>query len=172
MKKIILIILIFFLCHNIFCQEQEYILKSAFIEKFCRFTEWPSESIDSSEYFHIALVGDNNFEKIFENIFNNITLKNKPVKIHRVKNIDRLKILPHLMFISEDQKSDLDRINQFASQNNILTVGDSKDFGVKGIHINFYLTDQETLHFTINLKSVEDAKLRINLMLIEIAKVI
>jgi len=172
MNKLIKYIIILILFQNVFGQEQEYILKSAFIEKFCRFTDWDVEKMDSSQYFNIALVGDHQFDHLFENMFKNLTLKNKKVKIHHVTNINQLASSPHLIFISPDQTKYLNDILEYAKNNNILTIADTKGFGEKGVHINFYLTDKETLHFTINLKTLEAAQLRISLMLIEIAKVI
>ncbi|MBN2282111.1 MAG: YfiR family protein [Candidatus Marinimicrobia bacterium] len=172
MKKILKYITVLFLISSLWAQETEYILKSAFLEKFCKFTEWEKEKIDSSAYFYITLLGENEFGELLNDLFSKLKIKDKPVKIQYVQNLHEIEIPPHLIFISKDQKKNLDKIIQYSKINNILTVGDTENYGKLGVHINFYITQENTLHFTINLASVQSARLRINLLLLEIAKVI
>ncbi len=172
MKNHLKYIIIFFLFTSVlFSEENIYNVKGIFIEKFCPFTEWSKAKMDTSEVFTITIIGENNFGNILENMYADILIKGKEVKINYVKSIDEIKNT-HILFISNDQKYNIDKIVSFANKNNILTISDSQNFGKKGVHINFYLTVNGTLHFTINLKSTKEANLRINLMLIEIAKII
>ena len=54
----------------------------------------------------------------------------------------------------------------------VMTISDTKGFGHKGVLINFYITDRGTLHFEINSTVLKQSSLKINLLLLEIARVI
>ena len=172
MKKIFIIIAVIFFNEILFSQESEYILKAAFIEKFCRFTEWPTAKIDTSDFFNITVFGDYNFDNILDDVFKDVVIKDKTVNISYTKSIAELSPNPHLIFIAPGQKAAIKNLHQLSVKENILLVGDEEEYGLEGVHINFYLTDKGTLHFTINLESVKKSNLKLNLMLIEIAKII
>jgi len=171
-KSVKIVLAICFGLISITAQEAEYIVKSAFIEKFCRFTEWPEEKIESATEFKIVVLGRSSYEGILEEVFNGSQLKNKDVVIEYCNNLQDIKTIPEVIIISENRSRYINEIVNYAVENNVLTIGDKDGFCQRGVHINFYLTEDETLHFTINLESVKNAGLRISLMLIEIAKII
>lgn len=140
------------------------------MKKFCRFTEWPKEK--QLQSFDIVFLGKTNLPEFFQKIGGEAKIKNKNVNIMQVKSLEEITEEPYVIFVAKDQRRNIPEILEYAKSKNILLISDSDGFGEDGIHINFYLTQDETLHFTINLQSAKDANLRISLMLIEIAKVI
>ncbi len=172
-KKIFLIIITVLLVKiTVSAQEQEYLLKAAFLEKFCRFTEWEKGTIDRSDYFYIAVYQTENISEVLRSVFTDLQIKGKAVKVIAVDELSQLEVNPHLIFIPKNKPSKIDKIIKYSQENNVLLVGDDENYGKLGVHISFYITDEGTLHFIINLESIKESHLRLNLMLIEIAKII
>lgn len=150
-------------------QPMEYLLKAGFLEKFARFTDWPEARSDS--VFSISVIGESPFDSSLEELYTTEKIKNRPVKIRYISapaEIDGSDIL----FIAGSETKNLDAILQVTRAKPILVVGDTKNFGERGCHINFYITAKGTLHFEINLAKVKESGLHMQLVLLEIAKII
>ncbi|ETR72663.1 MAG: transmembrane protein [Candidatus Magnetoglobus multicellularis str. Araruama] len=152
---------------------KEYIYKAGFLEKFSRFTQWDIQShdLDQSKNFVIAVIGHNPFGGILKKMYQKQTIKNKPVKVIYISQISEIETC-HLLFISESCAPKLAKILSSLKNKPILTVSDSEGFAQKGVHINFFLTQRGTLHFEINIKRIKAAGLRVNPLLLEVARVI
>jgi YfiR/HmsC-like len=152
---------------------REYKLKASFFEKFIQLTEWPAESqmSDISKPFIISVIGENPFGKILDKMYQKGTIKNKKVEIRYIYSLDKIPG-SHLLFISKSMQYEISRILSVSRDKPILTVSEVKGFSKKGGHINFYITDKETLHFEINESMVRESGLRMHLLLIEIAKIV
>ena len=158
-----------------YCRSQpmEYLLKAGFLEKFARFTDWPEadDPARSDLPFTIAVIGVNPFEGSLETLYTTEKIKNRQVKIRYISTpaeIDGSDIL----FIAGSEKDKLDAILKVTHGKPILVVGDTKSFGEGGCHINFYITPKGTVHFEINLAKVKESGLHMQLVLLEIAKII
>lgn len=163
---IILLLLVFQL--NGFSQTTEYMLKAGFLEKFARFTEWPN--INKTE-FKICVLGKNPFKKDLDKMYAKVKIKNLAVKLEYIENINELKN-PDILFISSSERSNLSEILNQIKEKPILTVSDTRGFAQKGVIINFYETAQGTIHFEINKSTLSDSGLQMDLMLLQLAKII
>ena len=174
-KSILILNLIIFLLSTglIQAQSREYMFKAGFLEKFARFTDWPNNTNmdDKTTPFKICIIGENPFKNILAKMYKKQKIKNKRVEIFYISKIEDIKEC-HLLFITKEQEKNLLNILLTIKEKPILTVGDTNGYANKGVHINLYITNKGTIHFEINEKKVKESGLRINLMLLEVAKII
>ncbi len=154
-------------------QSPEYLLKSVFLEKITRFTDWPenSEWSDISKPFVISIIGKNPFNGILKHMSQSRKIKNRKVEIRYISSTKEISP-SHILFISASKKDQMPAILLALRNKPILTVSEVKGFAEKGGHINFYITKKGTLHFEINEAMVRASGLRMHLLLIEIAKIV
>ncbi len=151
----------------------EYSIKASFLEKFIQLTQWPEESeiSDLSKSFIISVIGKNPFGRVLDNRYQGHKIKNRTIEIRYISSPKKIQG-SHLLFISASKRNELSDILSVSKGKPILTVSEVKGFAEKGVHINFYKTGQGTLHFEINESMVNNSGLRMNLMLLEVAKII
>ncbi len=135
-------------------QDKEYLIKAVWLEKFSRYVTWPQEShmADTSTPFVLAVIGDTPFTKILEKVYGSgRKINKKEVKLVCLSSPEELKSLEecHLLFISPKVSRHLPVILAYLKNKPILTVGDTKGFARKGVHINFYYSGKQ-LRFEIN----------------------
>lgn len=154
-------------------QPMEYLLKAGFLEKFARFTDWPEAGgLDNAdEPFVISVIGESPFKGSLEKLYHTEKIKQRPVRIRYISHPEEIND-SRLLFIAESEKKNLNSILAAVRGKPILVVSDTNTFGRKGCHINIYLTPKGTLHFEINLKKVKESGLHMQLVLLEIAKII
>ena len=154
-------------------QPMEYLLKAGFLEKFARFTDWPDtgDMKNPDSPFVISIIGASPFKGSLEEIYKKAVIKNKPVIIRYINSKNQIPGT-HLLFICESEKNKLEDILQTAQNYPVLIVSDTEGFAEKGTHINLYTTKKNTLHFEINVGAVKKSGLSIQLVLLEIAKVL
>ncbi len=154
-------------------QSTEYILKAGFLEKFARFTDWPDSVLeeDSHAPFVISVIGNSPFGGALEKVYKKTTIKNRPVKI---QHIDSVSQIPgsHILFVCKSETKRLGWILETARNYPILIISDTRGFAQKGTHINLYITSKGTLHFEINPKAAKRSGLTIQIILLEIAKIV
>jgi len=167
--------LIIFWCvfvSSAYAQSNEYAVKAAFLERFTRFVEWPSETQmeDSLQPFIIGIFGDNPFGKILDETFPKTKIKNKPVQIrfiHRAVQCPEC----HLVFIPKSSDGQLQDILDAVRHKPVLTVSESAGSAEKGILINFY-TVENKIRFEINEKAVHDSRLAMSYLLLSHGRII
>ncbi len=154
-------------------QPQEYLLKAGFLEKFARFTDWPDQSLPENDKdpFIISIIGNSPFQGSLEKIYQHALIKGRPVKIQYIDTLDQIPG-SHILFICKSEQYRLGSILKFANKHPILLIGDTQGFAEKGVHINLYITPNGTLHFEINPSTSRKAGLKIQIVLLEIAKII
>jgi uncharacterized protein DUF4154 len=151
----------------------EYLLKAGFIEKFARFTDWPDQSDinDSNTPFIISVIGKSPFKGSLEEIYKKALIKNKSVQIRYISSEKQI-LDSHILFICKSEKRNLKNILNAVQNKPVMVISDTQGFGEKGSHINLFITKKGTLHFEINVKAVKKSGLSIQLVLLEVAKVI
>lgn len=155
-------------------QPSEYLLKAAFLEKFARFTDWPENHFnqeDNPSFFVISIIGKSPFHGALEQIYTKAEIKGKKVKIQYIDSVDQIPG-SNILFICKSEINRLNRLIQFSQKLPILIVSDTKGFAQKGSHINLYIRANGTLHFEINPEASKQAGLKIQLILLDIAKII
>lgn len=150
-------------------QSKEYILKAGFLEKFARFSEWPTDAIKDT--FRISVIGDNPFENALDEMYAVHQIKNRPVSIKYVSRVTQARDC-HLLFIATNNKKNLTDILEMTKSKPIVTVSEYEGFGKEGVHINFYITKKGTIHFEINYNKVKESGIEMDIFLLEYAKIV
>ncbi len=168
----ILFIILTFISLRGYSQADEYTIKGVFIEKFTRFIDWPinSKMYKTSSPVIISIIGDDQFGDKLSNIYKAIKIKNKNVIIKKISSISEIEG-SDILFISKSKLNEIDDILAYTKDKPILTIGDTKDYGEKGVLINFYLIDNK-IRFEINETDMSKTGLHTSYMLLNLAKII
>jgi len=173
LKKYLVILCIGFLMPiSAVAQQSEYTIKAVFLEHFTRFIEWPesSEIADASSPFYVAVIGENPFGTILDQIYAEQKIKNKIVEILYVSSPDEITDC-HILFISSSNKERLPEILLLTRNKPILTVSDTDGFAENGVLINFYLAGSK-IKFEINEKAVHESGLVMSYRLLSLARIV
>lgn len=152
-------------------QSQEEVIKTAYLEKFSSYITWPESHAFDDQLFNITVVGDKSFCLTVKKAFVNRKIKNLKVE---VTCLDALRELPptDLLFLQSEKIKDLEYAAELSRENTFLLVTDAEGFAQKGSHINFYITNKQTIHFEMNKKRLDQDKYKVEYLLFEFAKVI
>jgi hypothetical protein len=144
--------------------------KANFLESFSRFIDWPPASgqDDRSKPFKIEVLGHNYLGSYLDKVFKKKTLKNKPVVVRCISDINEIN-RPHILFISKAMKENISKIIAYTKNKPILTIGDTQGFRQVGVHINFFY-DQLALSFEINEEAAKAVGFNISWHLLQLAK--
>jgi len=153
-------------------QSTEYLLKAGYIEKFTHFIDWPETSSlnDSTIPFSISVIGEHPFNTSIEKIFNKVMVKNKKVRIRYISSVDEIGN-SMIVVIPGSQKNRLDTILNYTKGKPILTIGETKGYGKKGVIINMFI-DNDYIRYEINRTALSKSGLKISAKLLEIARII
>ena len=152
--------------------QNEYILKSVFLERFCRFIEWPSEAGlgTGNAPFIIGVIGDSALNSILADVYARQSIKEKRVRIRHLTSVDEIHTC-HLLFIAETDHEILKAIINNASNFPVLTVADSSGYGSYGVHINMFV-EHEQIRFEINSGAFKKSGLSVSSLLLKVAKLV
>lgn len=146
-------------------------IQAAMIIKFTEFIEWPQSSFDdNSGEFTIAVLGDNDYGKLFEP-FTKRKFAGKRLKIihyNDIKNIGKIQIL----IVSQSERAIIDSIINELRGKPILTIGDFPGFANRGGIINFFRKANNRIGFEINMESKELSGIKISSHLLRLGKVV
>jgi hypothetical protein len=155
-----------------YCQSRESLLKAGYIEKFTHFVQWPDakDYNVSDDTFSITVIGKNTFGSDLEDLFGKTKVKNNSVKISYISSIEEITNCM-ILFISSSEKSDLEKILKYTTGKPILTISDSKGFGITGVIINMF-SEGGYIKYEINRRTLEKSGLKINSLLLNYAVII
>ncbi|OFX34506.1 MAG: hypothetical protein A2X08_10375 [Bacteroidetes bacterium GWA2_32_17] len=153
-------------------QYTEYELKAAYIFNFGKFVEWPSETFKkSNDPFIIGIYGNNPFSEILQQTIQNKTIQNRPIIILNVTTTEEASTC-HILFISKQNKLQLNQLLQAINNKPILTVGDNvENFCQSGGIINF-TSQYSQKRFEINYKASARAILIISSKLLALSRIV
>jgi len=158
---------------NIIAQSSEYNVKAVLLWKITQYIEWPAESAleDTTKPFTIAVLGSNPFGSILDDMYSSEgrKIKNKNVTIEYFSKVNRINKC-HILFISGSERKNMENIFSHLKGKPILTVGDTEKLGEKGIHINFYISNNKT-KFELNEAAADEAGFTVDYRLRNIAKI-
>ena len=100
----------------------------------------------------------------------NITIHKRTVVIRRIRRLSEVKDSA-VLFIASSEAHRIDTILNTVGSKPILTVGDTKGFGQKGVIINLYI-ENNAVRFEINHEASKKASLQMHSQLFTIGKVV
>lgn len=149
----------------------EYELKAAFLHKFSVFTEWPEGTFRRrNSPFVIAVVGEDPFEDILENVLEDEEVGDHPIQLRRWEDVEDIGTC-HLLFVPDTERRNLDDILEEVEDEPVLLVGEFDDFAQDGGMINFYV-ERNKVRFEINPDEAERSDLTIDSKLLRLARIV
>lgn len=164
MFKIILFIFILLTSLNAYVSEDK--LKVVIVGKVAKYITF--KDIDKDNF--IITVYKNRCNNLFDEIYKNKKIKNKPVKINYIDNIDELNST-NILYVSKINTLELTEILQKTINKNILTISDTRGFAHKGGVMQLYFISQK-LKIKINTQSATKQNLKMESTLLRIADVV
>ncbi len=148
-------------------QTQEYTTKAVLIERLSRFISWPQEK-DSIDVFRMLVYGDHLFDNLLDDIYNNVSIKNKEVKIDYASEISDFENYD-LIYIGSVSKKKLEDLVEQVADKPILLIGDTDGYVAVGVHINILIIDG-VLKFNMNKIRFDESGLLCSYLLFNQAK--
>lgn len=149
----------------------EYEVKAAFLFNFLKYVEWPAKAFpEANKPWAIGVLGDDPFGGALENAVAAKTINERKITVRRAAQLEDLKEC-HLLFICQSEKSRAKRILTGLPGTATLTVSEFESFAEQGGMINFTMAANK-VRFEINLKAAQQAGLKINFKLLNLAKIV
>jgi hypothetical protein len=150
----------------------EYQAKSGLLFSICKFVNWPL--LEPDQPFVISVLGTMpGGGKIYFPEQFDMGEKVHDVKIRYIKRLSEIKN-SNVLFITASESHRIDDILDFVQGKPILTVGESKGLGQKGVIINFFLKEKgferANVGFEINHEASKKASLQLHSRLNNIGK--
>ncbi len=155
-------------------QLTEYDVKAALLGRMIQYVEWPAP--DSANFEPETLIISVLGKNPFENSLHAISPTNNKRFIaydFTIRYITELDEIPgsHILFITGTEAERLPEILKYVEYKPILTVGDTENFALQGVHINFYLSENKT-RFELNEASAHATGFVIDFRLRSVAKIV
>lgn len=153
-------------------QEDECLMKSAFLGKFARYIKWPEKAgmTDKTKPFVIGILGESPMGALIEKLYSGKKIMDKDVEIRYISTLRGIYGC-HILFIPSSLEKILDRVITVTKDEPILTVGDTSGFAEQGVLINFYVVENK-IRFEINEPAVRHASLKVDSLLLEVARIV
>lgn len=161
-----------FLAIGIFGQSQEDIVKAAYIEKLTHHIVWPSlENDNDSGNFVILVVGDQTFYELIKGAYDKRTLKGKQVHIFEKAKLSGDE-QADIIFLGVEKTEHIRMAKLACLKYPCLILSEFDDFASEGVHINFYITRDSTVHFEMNKLAMDKVGFKPDFLLVEFAKIV
>lgn len=148
----------------------EYQVKAAFLYKFIKFTDWPTNAFAAPESpIVIGIVGEDPFGQTIDDLVRDEVVGVRPLIIKRLNSDGDLSGC-HVLFVSpleKDRASILNRVKGLS----ILTVSDAPGFAEQGGMVTLVLANKRVSP-EINQTVAEAAGLRISAKLLKLARLV
>ncbi len=165
--KFLYIILIFSLFGTTLnAYESEDKLKAVIVGKVAKYVTW-EENNDTT--FKITVL-KNQYENLFLEIYKNKKIKNKPVEIIEIKNIDNLQSTD-ILYIPKVNAINLQKILNKTKNKNILTISDIRGFAQRGGVLQLYFHSQK-LKLKMNTDILQKEGFSVNRTLLRIVDIV
>lgn len=166
-----------FLCFsNFFILSSSYAVdreqhKAMYLGRLSNYVTWPKFSVENeTDFFNICILGEDTFKGFLQPLYNQKSIKEKPVKIHYFDDINAISDC-QLLFISLSERKMVTEILEFIKDKPILTISETRGFAGKNGIIQFYMQAQK-VRLKINNQAALNQGLKISAKLLAIAKVV
>ena len=136
----VVLFLQFFSPYSLIAKEKhpDFKVKGILLERIAHRFEWPKEEGTSKlpEFFIISVIGKHTFGKFLDSFYSGKRIKNRPVKIKYIDEVDEINGCA-MLFIGELSRKKLLKVLNYTRFKPILTFSDIPAYKDKGVHINF-----------------------------------
>lgn len=150
---------------------KEYQVKAIFLFNFAQFIEWPTNSFSDAQVpLTIGVLGDDPFDGFLDEAVRGEKVDGHPLVIQRYQRAEDVKAC-QILFISGSERSHMEQILAGLNGKHILTVGDMEGFVKNGGVIRF-VTEENKIHFRINVEAAKSANLTISSKMLRLAEIV
>jgi hypothetical protein len=149
-------------------------VKAAFLYHFAQLVTWPDAEITASDSkpIVVAVVGRDPFGRRLEAIIGRESVRGRPIKIERAARVADLAALPHILYVGATDRAEVEASLAAVAGSPVLTVSAMKGFAEAGGMVEFRVTPDARVAFDINLRAVEEARLKMSSQLLKIARIV
>ena len=127
----------------------EYLVKSAMLYHFARFTKWPQGAFDDPDLpYRFCVIGQDPFGPDLDALLEE-TIQDRDIVTTRLRKIQHAKAC-HVLFIAKSDKENLSAILDQLTDQPVLTIADMDNFAKSGGIIELKLIE-DRVRFEINL---------------------
>ena len=142
-------------------------LKVAYLYNIAKFTQWPSDTWDSSvSPFYFCSFGDDDVISELQSLQGK-TIAGHPIELLKPNQENEFRRC-HAIYIDTDKRTRYRYLLSLINQQSVLTITDEGAFFDYGGLINLVEKDQR-LRFQINTQQLEDSKLKFSSKLLQLA---
>jgi hypothetical protein len=145
-----------------------YAIHANIIYHFTKYVDWPEER--KSGDFIIGVVGDTPLFDELKKIIAGKTVGNQKIVIRKF-SMSQTAFDSHILFIPEDESSNLKKILAKTTERPVLLVGEEEGMSTRGTCINFVIASDK-LKLEINKKNIESRNLSIASELLSLGKIV
>ena len=145
----------------------EYDLKVVFLYRFLSFISWPEHTVGNGT-LDMCILGQDPFGKRLKIIENQKTPK-RQIRVRRGVSFTDFPSC-HILFIAQSEKEWLRKVLDKTETLPLLTVSDIPEFAAQGGMIGFITDKQRKIKFEVNLKSANQANVKIDAQMLEVAQ--
>jgi hypothetical protein len=150
---------------------REYQVKAVFLFNFAQFIAWPTNVFaDAQTPLTIGVLGDDPFDSFLDETVRGEKIGEHPLVIQRYRRVEDVQGC-QILFISRSEGRRTQQILAGLKDKNILTVGDIDGF-IKDGGIVRFVTEENKIHFKINLEAAKSANLTISSKLLRLAEIV
>lgn len=147
----------------------EYQVKALYLYYFAKFVDWPQASFAAKNTpITVAILGDDAFAALVEQIAKNKTAQERPIAIRRLKWPADVRGC-HILFISTYERRRLAQLSGTLQSNPILTVTETEE-GLQDKGIMNLIMEGGKIQFEADMAAAEKAQLRISSKLLRMAR--
>ncbi len=165
MKVIKLFLILLFLNISLCSYESEDKLKVVIVGKVAKYISWQENNSSS----FVITVLNNQFESLFDETYLDKTIKERPVKLKYIDDINDL-TATDILYVSHVNPSKLANILEQTKYKNILTISDERGFAQKGGILQLYFIGQK-LKLRMNLDIAQEEGFDIDIRLLRIVEI-
>lgn len=151
---------------------EDYRAQSEYLRSFADFVAWPSSAPNRalSETMNFCVLGRDPYGSLLDKSVLDHPVGQRRAIVMRAQHFEDLGTCDVLFISSSERKHEV-RIFKHLRSKNILTVGDTDDFAVRGGIIQF-VANQGHVRFLIDVDAAERAGLTIRAPLLALAKIV
>ena len=150
----------------------EYEVKAAFLLNFAKFVEWPDSSFDGPQAPIIfgVIGGDHELAFNLRRISAGQRVQGRDIVVREARFGDDVRRC-HVLFVSASERQRAAQILAGLQDASVLTVSDIDGFAEAGGAMQF-VTEDNRVHFIVNLSAATQSKLRVSAKLLALAHLV
>lgn len=153
-------------------RKPEYQLKAQYLGHIANLSERKDGGTlpPEGEPYRIGVVGKNPFDQYLLQIFSGATtLRKAKVKVIYPRTPEEAQAC-QMLFISRSEADRLEEVLGWVRNRPVVTVGDTRGFGQRGVMVNFFL-EQDRVAWEVNLGALKRAGLALDPRFLDLASV-